>query len=800
MTRPKILNRSVATRTTIFVVFIVTAILVTIGLYQMYHVRVFISEEVHRQTTRAMDNSVGIIDNRMSNVQTAVETAASYADLFAENDQDAFTLLRRLLRSNADIDAVTLMYRANYFPQHGRYYAPCIYRDPVTGLVLEENIGGPDKNFCYLEEDRDWLACNKLDKGLWGNPYWDSIDTPTPVVCYSIPLHDSKGKIYAVLSADVGLEWVQHMVEEAKPFPFAQVTVLSRDSQFVCHPNEAWIQTVNAVKQARQMRDDDYLDLTSRMLHGDKGIDTLDHVPDVWDEDDKRRVQDNSLALVYYAPVKRMEWSVCFTIPENKIMEGANELRTFMLVVLAIILVVISSVVYLLIRAQLWPLKQLAQSAREVAKGNFHVNLPDINTQDEIRDLRDSFRYMEDSLSKYVEQLKRTTASKASMESELRIASDIQMSMLPKQSLAFPERDDVTVYGSLTPAKNISGDLFDFHIRDEKLFFCIGDVSGKGIPSSLLMAVTISQFRTISAHEAQPEHIVASINEAILKSSDSGLFVTLLVGVLDLPTGKLHYCNAGHEPPLLIGTTTGLLPCRSNIPVGIQLDWKYAPQETTIDSNTNIFVYTDGLTEAEDKDHQLFGSGRMMATARALESHDAETVIKQMKAAAENYVGDAQQSDDLTMLSIHYTRQLSEALYQHSIALTNDIQQVPLLNVFVDEVCEAMGFDPKTTMQMNLAIEEAVVNVMNYAYAPGTKGDVLIDAIANDKLLKFVIRDNGVPFDPTAKTEADTTLSAVERPIGGLGIYLVRQLMDTINYERTDGFNVLTLRKALDNK
>lgn len=135
---------------------------------------------------------------------------------------------------------------------------------------------------------------------------------------------------------------------------------------------------------------------------------------------------------------------------------------------------------------------------------------------------------------------------------------------------------------------------------------------------------------------------------------------------------------------------------------------------------------------------------------------------------------------------------------QHSITLTNDIQQVPQLADFVDMVCEEVGMDMAVAIQMNLAMEEAVVNVMSYAYPADTVGDVTIEAVTIADQLQFTITDSGIPFDPTAKDEVDTTLSAEERPIGGLGIHLVRQLMDSINYERIDGKNVLTLRKKFD--
>ena len=795
MFRPKIYKSSVAARTTILIVGMVTLILLTSGIWQMQHVRANISDEVHRQAGRSMESAIKVVDNRISNVETAVETAASYADIFAVDYKDCYTLLKRLLQFNEDIDAVTLMYRANFFAQHGRYYAPTVFRNPETGQIFEDEIGGPEHGFDYLENDSNWVYSNKLDDGYWSLPYLDSISTHRAMVSYSVPLHDSRGAVYAVLCADVGLEWVNQMVEDSKPYPYADVTVLSRDSQYVCHPNEQWVQTVNALSQARLVNNDGYLRLTEHMLSGQKGVDTIDKVVSYLNS--KETNGDNSRALVYYAPVERVKWSVCYSIPEDKIMERPDRLRVIMLSGLVFILLAISLLLYYIITYQLRPLKRLTESASEVAKGNFHTQLPPIKTQDEIRRLRDAFEDMQLSLDKYMEELKTTTASKASMESELRIASGIQKAMIPKDFPAYPERDDIDVYGQLMPAREVGGDLFDFYIRDEKLFFCIGDVSGKGVPASLLMAVTRSQFRTLSAHEAHPERIVSTINEAIALNNTTNMFVTLLVGVLDLPTGRLRYCNAGHNAPLLIGYNIGWLPYASNIPVGIQPDWKFHPQETTIDPYTNIFLYTDGLTEAENSDHALFGEARIKEVAQQLEDRKPETVLRQMTDAVHAFVGDALQSDDLTMLSIQYTMQKYEARYQHSITLPNDIQTVPQLNVFVDEVCEAMSFDMTTTMQMNLAIEEAVVNVMNYAYPQGVKGDVHIEASANNKRLKVVIRDNGIPFDPTAKAEADTTLSAEDRPIGGLGIHLVRQLMDSINYERVDGYNVLTLRKTL---
>jgi serine phosphatase RsbU (regulator of sigma subunit) len=262
-----------------------------------------------------------------------------------------------------------------------------------------------------------------------------------------------------------------------------------------------------------------------------------------------------------------------------------------------------------------------------------------------------------------VKSIHKLNAAKQEQEivkNELHIARAIQMAMLPKSFPPYPNREDITIYGQLTPAKEVGGDLFDFYIRDDKLFFCIGDVSGKGVPASLVMAVTKASFRTISAHESQPECIVSLINDTIAEENETNMFVTLFLGVLDLKTGDMSYCNAGHDAPILIskdGKRIGLMKVESNLPVGVMKGWKYKRQENIIDGGTTIFLYTDGLNEAENIDHGQFGEERMLDVARKMSAKgnvSPEQLIKQMVKAVHDFVGKAEQSDDLTMMTIQY--------------------------------------------------------------------------------------------------------------------------------------------------
>lgn len=375
---------------------------------------------------------------------------------------------------------------------------------------------------------------------------------------------------------------------------------------------------------------------------------------------------------------------------------------------------------------------------------------------------------------------------KERMMNELEIAQTIQRAMLPKVFPPFADRLDLNIYGMVDPAKEIGGDLYDFYVRHDKLFFCVGDVSGKGVPASLVMATIRSLFRSVTAHEEHAHLIATQINDTLAEQNDQNMFVTLFVGVLDLTNGHLHYCNAGHNAPLLNGEMLTVLP---NLPIGVLTGFEYQAQEIDLHPSDLLFLYTDGLTEAENTRHELFGESRMLEEVKKMLALRPRQIVDAMRATVASFAGDAQQSDDLTMLAIRF--QLP------AIVMRNDIQQIPTLAEWVD----GLNVPAEFNMPINLALEEAVSNVMLYAYPGRTDGKVFVEYLEvpteQGRQMIFTISDSGIPFDPTQKSEADITLSAEERAIGGLGIHLVRQLMDQIIYERIDDKNILTLIKKL---
>lgn len=392
-------------------------------------------------------------------------------------------------------------------------------------------------------------------------------------------------------------------------------------------------------------------------------------------------------------------------------------------------------------------------------------------------------------------RLLEATAKNQRMENELYIANAIQMAMLPKVFPPFHDLLNVNLYGLVAPAKEVGGDLYDFYVRHGKLFFCIGDVSGKGVPAALVMAMTRSLFRTVTAREEDPANIMKEMNHSLSEQNTSNMFLTLFIGVLDTKTGVLDYCNAGHNAPVHLRLddlrfTIDPLPVVPNLPLGVEGSFAFKAQQMTMQENDLLFLYTDGLTEAENTRHEQFGEERMVEGLRVTGDglSSPRKMVERMQAQVEAFREGAEQSDDLTMLAIRYQKA--------ALIMRNDIQQIPTLS----EWMETIGIPEELNMPMNLALEEIVSNVMLYAY-PGKSGQVLVEGTkgewANGERLVFTITDSGIAFDPTQKEEVDTTLSAEEREIGGLGIHLVRQIMDEVHYERVDDKNVLTLIKNI---
>lgn len=588
-------------------------------------------------------------------------------------------IMQRVVELNPHIRSCGLSFIADYYPQKGHWFCPYAVKDE-DGKIECSTIG--DSKHDYL--NAAWFTeALEADSSYWSKPFMDSRDTITPLVSYMVPIHNKQGKTVAILGADMSLykfsgrlmrglslkgdtvhvsytrgeqdddnsaNSFRTLKEQLGSFYF----IIDHDGTYIAHPDSGYVIRKNYFELAKATNDtiDDYVG--RQMVAGKEGI--------FKDKEDNGCHFDffdleSSEVYMFYMPIEHTNWSIAMAVARYSIDALAIGFGFIFLILIGLALLVVRLVGRFVAKRVTRPLGQLAASADEVAKGNFNAPLPQLKHYDEIHLLRDSFEEMQHSLTHYIDELKDTTASKAAIENELKVAHDIQMSMLPKTFPPYPERDDIDIYGSLTPAKDVGGDLFDFYIRNEKLFFCVGDVSGKGVPASLVMAVTRSLFRNISAHVAEPDEIVKTLNNAMAEGNDTNMFVTLFVGVLDLATGLLEYCNAGHNYAMLIGNLVSTLPCDPNLPIGVMPDMTFTKQQLTIEPETTIFLYTDGLNEAEDPNHVLFGVQRIIRIAELMVKegkNDPTAIINEMIEGVHRFVDDAEQSDDMTILAIKY--------------------------------------------------------------------------------------------------------------------------------------------------
>lgn len=584
-------------------------------------------------------------------------------------------LLERILKQNPGMRSCGISFVENYYPQKGRSYVPYVYRRDSTHI---EVINHAMQKHNYLKDE--WFVQGlQAEEGFWSEPFFEANDTTkAPLVAYLHPIRNKQGRAVAVLGADLSIDslymkmdamdeevfisgWSgngdkdrrkERKTRKARWVPYS--FLISQNGTFIVHPKKDRIVLDNIESMAKASEDTAAIaSVGRRMMAGEKGSYGKEIDMDIAAEVDVEGLN----SYVFFTPVKGTGWSMGLVVPYLVIDIMAFIVAGLLVFFILLAVLIVWLVSWYGIRRATKPLKQLTTSANEVAKGNFDTVLPEVKHNDEIRLLRDSFEDMQHSLTQYMEELKQTTASKAAIENELTIAHNIQMAMLPKIFPPYPERKDIDIYGMLTPAKAVGGDLFDFYIRDEKLFFCIGDVSGKGVPASLVMAVTRSLFRNVSSHSSEPGQIATALNKALSEGNETNMFVTFFVGVLNLADGNLLYCNAGHEAPLLVGKGIGTLPCDANLPLGIMPDWSFTQQQATIYPQTVIFLFTDGLSEAEDADHTQFSEERILAVAEKVltqQQLQSQTFIDEMADAVNRFVGDAEQSDDLTMLALQY--------------------------------------------------------------------------------------------------------------------------------------------------
>ena len=499
-------------------------------------------------------------------------------------------------------------------------------------------------------------------------------------------------------------------------------------------------------------------------------------------------------------PVKDSAGKVVAIVGVVKDMTLLNKAKSnYILQVLLIetAIAVISGIIWVIYmrRRIVTPIRQLNQASLNMVEHLADGTSPEIvvKRDDEIKDLADCFSTMYREIGEYISQLKTVTAEKERIGAELDVAAKIQSSMLPCIFPPFPNRKEFDIYATMDPAKEVGGDFYDFFMVDEDhLAFVVADVSGKGVPAALFMVIGKTLIKDHTGLHNDLGEVITEVNNILCASNSEEMFITAFEGVLNLKTGELRYVNAGHETPFI---------CRGNgvyekfkVKSGFVLAGmegvRYKSGSVQLEPGDKIFEYSDGVPEAANANNEQYSMKRL-ADVLAKESKKMPTeLLPLIKSDLDEFVGGAEQFDDITMLCVQFNGTGRNA----EISVKPDKDCLQTVAEWVENTMDEWQIPVKTSRKVQIAVDEIFSNIVNYSGANNAK----LTLTDRDKKLLLTFEDDGIHYDPTAAKEPDITLSAEDREVGGLGIFIVKKMATDVRYEYVDGKNLLTVETAID--
>ncbi len=503
-----------------------------------------------------------------------------------------FNISRWIVKSNPAVLGCGIAFRPNYYPQKGRLFEPYALR--VDGKIIMRQLADSTHDYTMVGSYPIALKVHQVEGDKIGVKEGRWLEpyydhiTNKDTQSFSLPIWDKDSCFVGIFGLDISLEQLGDTLNYRHLYPSSYDLLLSENGKFLAGPVLTDKNRQKIENVVRVINDSTIMKTKCR-----SGRSTIAYFED----------PDGRDGIVYYATFKeRPHWQVAVVCYEDEVFSDLSRIRTKTMLFSLFGLIILSFILYLAMRNIL--------------------------------------------------RLQRASVKQDRINNELRIASNIQKEMLPIKGADDINRDDLDIACYLVSAKEVGGDLYDYFIRDEKLFFCIGDVSGKGIPSAIVMAVTHSLFRMASSHEDNPAHIMQTINEVSCQNNRSNMFVTMFLGVLDLHTGLLKYCDAGHDAPIILGR--GSLKVEAHLPVGVFSNFDYHMQQCQLSPGEVLFLYTDGLTEAKNRQRQLFGLERVKEVLKSCADQSPQQLLTTMSTCINNYMRGSSQSDDLTMMAIRY--------------------------------------------------------------------------------------------------------------------------------------------------
>lgn len=637
-----VIRHSLSSRLSLWIVLFAAAMfLLSLG-YIFQVAQKTVRQEAIQGATRELENTVQRVNDILENVEITADNLEwlIYRDLDKPDAMMEYS--RSVVLNNSFLNGCSISFEPYFYKSKGKYYS--CYSNNNGKTVYTQQEGNDKYQYFYL----DWYLLPKLlRQPCWTEPYTDQEEEDAltmdskMMVSYCRPLIGNDGNFVGSLSLDISLEWLSETISAVKPYPHSYSIMLGRGGTYLVHPDpeKLFYQTIFT----QQL-------ISPNLEQWELGQDMLD-----WKEGMREIQLDGEKCYVFFRPMLATGWSVAIVCPERDIFGNYHRFQNIVIAIVALCLLLMFLVFSRLIRNLLAPLRHLAAQVRVIASGKFDQRLPETRrADDEIGVLTNSFGEMQSSLVNYIHELTESTAKRERIEGELHIARSIQMGMVPNVFPPFPDRKDIDLYSIIRPAKEVGGDLYDYFIQDEKLYFCIGDVSGKGVPASLLMAVACNQFRLLAKQGLPPAEIARQINDSLSESNEQLMFVTLFIGRLDLQSGRLEFCNCGHNPPVILAPTPHFMDCLPNTPIGVCFGWEFEGQVLENLRNTPILLYTDGLNEAENEEHEEFGNDRLITVLSTHPFTEAKDLVDTLLAAVADHVGNAEASDDLTLVCLNF--------------------------------------------------------------------------------------------------------------------------------------------------
>ena len=677
-----------------------------------------------------------------------------------------------------------------------------IYLCTASGFMInyDERSDLTDEIFDY--SGSSWYVGAREAGGIvFTAPYMDTFGRGLIVTC-AAPFYDAAGGFAGVMSMDILVEDLCRSVLDVDFGQGSYAFLVDEKGDIVVSPNMRADGTFDNVL-------DPYCtayEAAAGIMSGDAGV------------------MATSYGIYYaYAPVAASGWMLVMHVPAGMVTDPADDIRrditdrtgataeamdrsilTAGIVSLAVFVVIVGAVIAFsggFSRRLTAPLLELTQFTKSVTA--FSTNTGQrihLETGDEIEELGNGFNYMLEELEEYIKNLSRVTAEKERIGAELDIATHIQASMLPCIFPAFPDRREFDVYASMAPAKEVGGDFYDFFMVDEShLAIVVADVSGKGVPAALFMVIGKTLIKDHTTPGRDLGEVFMEVNRLLCEGNSEEMFITAFEGVLDLETGQFNFVNAGHETPFICKKGEGYAPykIRPGFVLAGMEGTRYRMGSLQMQPGDKLFQYTDGVTEATNAANELYGMERLAAVLNQNADAAPDKLLPAVKADIDAFVGGAPQFDDITMLCLEF-KEMMNASDPNELTMEATLENIPAVTAFVDQRLEELDCPMKAQMQIDVAIDELFGNIARYAYDPDTgPATVRVDVDQDPLAVRVTFIDQGKPYDPLAKADPDVTLSAEDRPIGGLGIFMVKKTMDDVRYEYKDGQNILTVEKRL---